>query len=276
MNLIAAHGTTSTEISFCGYTESFRPETVNRFVRQYGGNSYYISEPAQLAGIIHTDFEYYQRPAVSDLLVSVHQLGASPQRDPLRTHRQISMGPGEHHTILLQMNVPSREEYGRVVKQSLMEGSLYLRTEKPVIEMEKEEIDLPETYPLAYVTYQFYNRARDRMEYGAQEISVIYEHDYARYRTSEDLYVTKNKAILGTAVLFKQISGLLLSRDFEQAIVLIRDQVKVLENVNRVVDDPLIAEDIDTLNEYKKLIAEYERSPERSTKIHLELRRRKF
>jgi hypothetical protein len=45
--LIAAYGSTSTEISFCGYDESFRPETVNRIVRHYGGNSYYISNPPQ-------------------------------------------------------------------------------------------------------------------------------------------------------------------------------------------------------------------------------------
>jgi hypothetical protein len=259
--LIAAYGSTSTEISFCGYDESFRPETVNRIVRQYGGNSYYISNPQDLPGTIRKDFKYYQKPAISDLVVSVHAVGASAQRAPVRTYTQRSMGPEEHHTFLVQMEVPSRSVY---------HNSL------PREEGEQEEPDLPNSYPLAFATYQFYNHVTGKIEYGADQISVSYEDDYTEYRLSTNPLVVKNIAIVGTAQLLKQVALLLQSRRFEEALIVIRDHVKRLETVNRTIKDPLVEEDIATLNKYKALIAEQKKNPVRGAKIFLDLGRRKY
>jgi hypothetical protein len=264
--LYAAYGSTTTEISFCGYDESFRPETVNRFVTKFGGNSYYISEPREIAGIIRDDFAFYRRPAVSDLAVSVHAAGVSARREPVRHYTQRSMGPEEHHTFLVQLEVPSRDEYEALLMRR--------RYERYGEQVKAEEVQPPEIYPLAYVTYHYYNLVLDRMEYGSRGIVVGFEDDYENYRLSQNVYVVKNMTIIGTARLLKNVSRLLLSRSFEEAIIAIRDHVKTLENVNRWVNDPLITEDIATLNEYKILIAEHKQDPARG-KIYYELRRRK-
>ncbi|MFW6181318.1 MAG: hypothetical protein ACOC8N_06170 [Spirochaetota bacterium] len=261
--LYAAYGSTTTEISFCGYDESFRPETVNRFVTKFGGNSYYISESRKLADVIRDDFAFYRRPAVSDLAVSVHAAGVSARREPVRRYTQRSMGPEEHHTFLVQLEVPSRDDYAALVVRKRYGEQVKV-----------EAVQHPEVYPLAYVTYQYYNGVLDRMEYGARSVVVGYEDDYENYRLSQNVYVVKNMTIIGTARLLKNVSRLLLSRNFEEAIITIRDHVKTLENVNRWVDDPLITEDIATLNEYKILIAEHKQDPARG-KIYYELRRRK-
>ncbi|MFW6137652.1 MAG: hypothetical protein ACOC7U_00630 [Spirochaetota bacterium] len=233
---------------------------MNRIVRQYGGNSYYISPSRDLSTIIREDFSFYQRPAVSDLLVSVHALGPSPQQSPVRTYTQRSMGPDEHHTFLVQMKVPSQIDYLDMLHKK----------------GEEEKPQVPESYPLAFVTYQYYSHAKEKMEYGSEKISVVYGMDYAEYRLSVNPRVVKNMAILSTARLLEETAARLQSRDFERAIISIRNHVKTLEKVYRTMNDPLISEDIDTLNRYKALIAEQKRNPDRSLKIFLELRRRRY
>jgi len=259
--LIAAYGSTTTEISFCGYNESFRAETVNRIVSQYGGNSYYISENKDISSIISDDYIFYQCPAVSNLLVSVHTCGITPQQSPIRIYTQNSMGPNEYHTFLVQMKVPSQIEYQNMLKKS---------------KEEKEKQETPENYPLALVTYQYYNHTNGKMEFGSKAISVKYGRDYVEYQLSANPRVEKSKVILNTARLLKTIAYQVRSRQFEMAIISIRNHVKMLEDVNRFFNDPLITEDIATLNQYKILIAEQKRNPGRGAKIYYELRRRKY
>jgi cytochrome c553 len=88
--------------------------------------------------------------------------------------------------------------------------------------------------------------------------------------------VVKNIAIVGTAQLLKQVALLLQSRRFEVALIAIRDHVKRLETVNRTIKDPLVEQDIATLNKYKALIAEQKKNPVRGAKIFLDLGRRKY
>ena len=259
--LIAAYGSTATEISFCGYNGSFRAETVNRIVNQYGGNSYYISDNKDISSIISDDYTFYQRPAVSNLLVSVHTCGISPQQSPIRIYTQNSMGSDEYHTFLVRMKVPSQIEYQNMLKKS---------------KDEKEKQETPENYPLTIVTYQYYNHTNGKMEYGSKAVSVKYGSDYAEYRLSANPRVEKSKAIINTARLLRIIASQVRSRQFERAIISIRNHVKMLENVNRFFNDPLIAEDIATLKQYKILIAEQKRNPGKGVKIYYELGRRKY
>lgn len=265
--LISAYAATSTEISFCGYDESFRTQTVKRITQQFGGNSYYISKKNEFSEILIKDFKYYSKPAISDLVISVYNLGFTPANTPIRNYYQLSMDPAEHHTFLVNFSVPSLYIFHQQFLENLKGKGKNI---------EDEDINLPVTYPLAIVTYEYFDYKENKIQYGSEIATVEFTEDYEKYRLAFNQNVIKNQAILHTVELLRNVASDLEHRNFERALLSIRNHIKLLEKINSQVNDPLILEDITTLKEYMSLILEYINDPSKGSKIRLDLKKRRY
>mgnify|MGYP006285471521 FL=1 len=264
---IAGFGRSDTEISYLGHGPEFRPQTVNTLMKRFGGNSYYVTDAADLADTIERDFAYYRRPAISDLRIAVHSLGALPAQQPVREYTQVTMGPDEHHLFLVPFNVPARLSYAKSRLGVLGEYEA---------DAVREELDRTDSYPLAYVTVSYYDHGRERMVYGHEEARVRYTTDYEAAMEGQNAHVARNLTILDTYRLFQEVSFQLQSGNYIDPLMSLNDQAGRLARLNAAEADELVAEDIELIEQYKAIIVENRDNPLRGIKTWSEIRRRAY
>lgn len=265
--IIAGYGDTDTEVSFLGHGDSFRAETVNTFVSRFGGNSYYARDAADLHQTIIDDFAFYRRPAVGDLRIEVHSLGAVPSAGPIRVYALPSVGCDEPHVFMTTLAVPSRLEY----TQRLL-GSMGQYAYEDV-EARLEEV---RSYPLAYVTIRYDDHATGERVHEYRTVSVSYTQDYAKLMEARNPTVERNLAIMDTFRLLGDVADNLRYGNYIDPLLEINDHIRRLERLNDTVGDELIAEDVAMLRDYKATIRENRDSPLRGLKTWREIGRRRY
>ncbi len=269
--VITALRSAETEISYCGFSDALRPRTVNELVRSFGGSSYYIADASELPDIIERDFDFYARPALSDLHIRVHALGGNPQPQAVREYRRKSLGPNEHRTILARILVPSLAG-----SASLAAGGAGQPVQMNVPSTADLAGLLPVEQPIALVDYQYTDRRDDSLHRGSRVVRVSYTTDYDEYVAAWNYRVIKNTAAVGTFTTLADVAQFVRYRSFDQAISRLDAQIEVLRQLLHFVDDPLIPEDIAFLSAYKRQILDLKRDPNRSQAIADQLGRRRY
>ena len=251
-----------TEISYCGFSDALRPRTVNELVRSFGGNSYYIADASELPDIIERDFDFYARPALSDLRIRVHALGGNPQPQAVREYRRRSIGADEHNTILARILVPSLAGGASVAA-----GGAGQPVQMNVPSTANLVNLLPVEQPIALVDYQYTDRRDGSLHRGSRVVTVSYTADYDEYVGAWNYRVIKNTAAVATFATLADVAQFVRYRGFDQAILHLDAQVELLRQLLHFVDDPLIPQDIAFLSAYKRQILELKRDPNRSQAI---------
>jgi len=267
---------------------------VNALVRSYGGNSYYITGPEDLAEVIERDFDYFARPALADIEITVHSLGSRPSEAAVRTFKMRSMGPDEHHSMLVSLVVPGlRAVDGDIVGSSperederaaaLYAASGYLppaggpRGGTATIELPVPSgfaADLPADQPVLLVTYRYVDARDGSLHRGSRVATVTYDADFDRVAEATDYGVVRSQAVVQTYTLLSSVSQMIRYRSFDAAIVMLDAQVQTLTRLLRHVDDDMIREDIALLEIYKRRLLDLKRDPDRASVILDELNRR--
>lgn len=264
---IAGYGDTDTEISFCGHGEEFRSQSVSVFVSQFGGNSYFITDGADMEKTIQDDFDFYRRPAITDLEITVHTVGAAPNREPIRTYTQRSMGPDEHHIVLTEFYVPPLSEY--------LSDVLSLRGGYSS-DADKRALMALSDYPLAYLTISYRDERTAARVYDDRVVMVDYTDDYSDSMEAMSPAVTANLAILDTYRLFGTVAQFLSYGNYADSLIQINSHIGRLEQLNKEANDALITEDIQMLRDYKQVILENRDNPLRGLKAINELWGRRY
>lgn len=265
--IISGYGNSSTEISFCGFGDSFRAGTINTFVRAFGGNSYYVNDGPDLEKTILDDFDFYSRPALNDLEICVYPLGAQPEGNALKEYRLVSMGPDEQHAFLTRIPVPSRLNY---TKARLMSLGPYSAADA------EDRMAQYRSYPLAYVTIRYFDQRQGKYVYKDMATSVEYTSDYEAYMSNRSFLLQKNLAILETYTLLGSVASQLSYGVYLDPVMSLDAHIRKLERLNLVEMDPYITEDISMLIEYKRLILENKGSLKGAVKSFRELGLRRY
>lgn len=261
-SIVAGLRTTGTEVSFCGHNVAFRAATVNELVRAFGGNSYYFSDPKDLADVVVKDYKFYKRPAVLDLEIDVRNLGPATDDKQETTFKLKSMGADEHHTYLMSFKVPAR-------------ASLSLTGYAP--RDDPSYLDRPHAeYLSAAVLIRYYDCRTAKYHYEAHLVSQHYTSDYALYCSSFDKYAVRNREIANTYGLISGISVLLQRGDTKTSLVRINEQIERLQQVSSLLDDPMISEDIALLQRYRGVIYENRGNPFNGLKALSQLTFRRY
>lgn len=265
--IISGYGDSSTEISFCGFGDSFRAQTINTFVKTFGGNSYFVVDGADMEETIIDDFAFYRRPALNDLEIRVYSLGAHPRGQVVKEYRLVSVGPDEQHVFLAHLPVPSRLEYTKTMLTSLGTYSA-VDTERMINEHN--------SYPLAYVTISYFDQHLGSYAHSDMMATVNYTSDYDLYMNAQSSLLRKNLTILETYNLLGSVAARLSYGNYVDAIVDLGAHIKKLERLNIVEADPLVQEDIELLVQYKQLILENKNSLGGAIKAFREIELRRY
>jgi hypothetical protein len=260
------------EVSFAGYDESFRADTINRLVRRFGGNSYFFDDPADIEAVINDDFEYYSRPAVGNLRLFVFEPAVETDTRLVRAYEQQAMGPGEHHTFHVRMTVPSQYQHSAEVlsrRDALVPNWITSET----IHSTDVLPPLQDEYPLASIVFEYFDYSTGRTQYGQRSVVISYTDDYALWRESTNLIVDRNELILRTASVLESIGVALSRRMYSDALNQLVEHIELLSVFNREHPDREIAEDIESLCQYRGNIVELTEDPSRNRQIRSELRR---
>lgn len=246
---ISGLGGYTTEISFCGNSKNFRASTVNTIVEQFGGNSYYFQDPDDIRDLIEKDYNFYQKPAISNLKVVIYNLcNNAPQI--IKEISIESMGADEYHTFLAEINVPPISGYK-------LRGTLNGEEERKL--------------PISAVLIEYYDNKLMKYRYSSKIIEVEYTSYFHEQVDSMDYYIRRNSEIKNTYRIISEISKQLQYNRYYDALVKLEEQIEMLEFINYEYNDELIFEDINLLKKYKRLIYENRDNPLKVFKAFSEL-----
>lgn len=245
-SIIAGLGNYNTEVSFCGNSENFRAGTVKKIVDQFGGNSYYFEDPNDLKDTLTEDYNFYRRPAISDLKIEIYDLSDNPRI--IKDIKINSMGSGEHHTYLSTVNIPYKKYVNSNTK--IYKGTL--------------------------VKIEYFDRKAAKKRYYSEYVEIEYTDELNSQYNTEDKWVIRNRTIQDTYNLVIGVSNDLRNNWYSNALLKLENQIEVLEKLNTSHQDKLIEEDIELLRKYKKLIYENKDNPLNAFKTFSELSRKKY
>ena len=247
--------------SYLGYGEVPQWATMNRSLKNVGGNSYYITTPGELEEKIWDDFDRFVFPTIKDIKVNVSFMPwiFEVRHDyrnewyPVDNFRPLvsnythtssntikNMDAGEHRVFLYYLKIGAENKTA---------ADLYYRT-----------ISSARNAPVGFVSVEYYSYTKQKTIYTAFPLSVTYTDDYDSYSARIDASVRKYTILQNTAFILKELRNLVNGRDYYTAILLVDSQIKLLEGFVREKADKEITGDIEALKKNKALLMEQAKS----------------
>jgi hypothetical protein len=253
-SIIAGLSSTTTEITYCGYSEKFRAAIVNPIVRKFGGESYFFTSNEELKEILKKNFLFYTLPAVSNLRIEI--LGLEELKPVIRQwdyygyeeiieerhNRNIfvrSIGPNESRIYLEPFSIPP------------VEGDM--------------------THQVCLIVISYYDHYTDSYKYLSKKIEIYYTADSNEIAQSDNFNVSRNVEILRTYTLINSLPDYLRRKNYSTPLILLWEQIERLEYLNRIEHDQMIEDDIRMLQKYKELIYLNKDNPMKGLKALMDL-----
>ena len=247
--------------SYLGYGEVPDWATMNRSLKNVGGNSYFINSTGELEEKMWDDFDRFVFPTIKDIKVNVSLMPwiTESRHDyraewyPVDGFRPVSAN--YTHTSSNTIKTMDAEEhrvflyYLKIGAENKTAADLYYRT-----------ISIDRNAPVGFVSVEYYSYTEQKTIYTAFPLSVTYTDDYDSYSARIDASVRKYTILQNTAFILKELRNLVNERQYYTAILLVDSQIKLLEGFVREKADREIAGDIETLKKNKALLMEQAKS----------------
>ena len=253
---IKVMGTGNITFSYLGYGEVPDWTLLNSALVENNGNSYYAETEKEVLEKIDKDIVSFSKPAVEKIDIEIvwstyvnelnnfypkrYYSGISGFSPASNTNR-----PRTFHSIG-GMNYEEDKRYIHYVKIPSLQ---FLR--------EISENRLPSVgnkFKLGSVYLRYYVPMHDR-EYFEERNIVVEYRDSGSILKDENRYVFTDTIIQNTPFVIQEISFMVnRRRNYLPAIQLVQTQKKLLEEIQSVRDDDAVAEDIELLDSYYKLL----------------------
>ncbi|MDR2588824.1 MAG: hypothetical protein LBC67_05290, partial [Spirochaetales bacterium] len=247
--------------SYFGYGEVPAWAVMNQSLKNVGGNSYYVDGPPQLESKLWDDYKRFSYPTVKDIKINVSLMpwihearyDYRPAWYPVSGFRPVS----SYYTHTTQHELKSMDQdehkiflhYLSIGPENTAASDLYFRT-----------VVQGRTVPIGFCSVEYYSWRDKKTKYKTFPLSITYTDDYSEYEAAIDAKVSKYTVLQNTGFILKELSGLVNSRQYYTAILLVDSQIKMLKKYLAQTPGKEIEGDIETLEKNRTLLMEQARS----------------
>ena len=247
--------------SYLGYGEVPNWAAMNVYLKNVGGNSYYIHSHEELEDIIWDDFERFVHPTIENIRINVSLMPwVTESRFDFRSewYPLVNFRPTASFYTHTRSNEILSMDFGthRIFQYYLTLGSIISTQEN----LFYRDIARDGNTPLGFVAVQYYSFREGRTIYRSFPLVIRYTEDFAEYTAHFNHYVRKFTILQNTGFILKEISQLVSRREFFNAILLVNSQINLLERILEENYDEMIANDILTLRLNRDLLMNQARS----------------
>jgi hypothetical protein len=247
--------------SYLGYGEVPDWATMNRSLKNVGGNSYFIQTSEELETTLWGDYDRFVYPTIENIKINISLMPwITESRYDYRsewypvtnfkptnayyTHTALNeiknMDSGDHKIFLYYLKINAINK---------VMADLYFRT-----------IYANGVVPVGFCSVEYYSYNDGKTKYKTFPLEVKYTENYDEYTTYLDQSVSEYTVLQNTGFILKELSQLVNSRQYYTAILLVDSQIKTLEKYQREKASDKRAEDIKLLTQNKNLLMEQAKS----------------
>jgi hypothetical protein len=247
--------------SYLGYGEVPDWATMNRSLKNVGGNSYFIQTSQELEATLWGDYDRFVYPTIENIKMNISLMPwITESRYDYRsewypvTNFKPTAAYYTHTTMNEIKNMDSGDHkiflyYLKINAINKVMTDLYFRT-----------IYANGVVPVGFCSVEYYSYNDGKTKYKIFPLEVKYTENYDEYKTYLDQSVSEYTVLQNTGFILKELSQLVNSRQYYAAILLIDSQIKTLAKYQREEVSAKIAEDIALLTRNKNLLMEQAKS----------------
>ena len=253
-----------TSFSYLGYGEESLWATINTYLRDAGGSSYYVKDYSGLEATIMEDYSNFSHPTVEDIRINLsiypyiqalqndYRVTWYPSLSDFRPNYRFYNRPINYHFIK-NMDYDTHKifiHYLCVGAQNIILMNEFLRDK-----------GYDKTIPIGMVSVEYYSNLHKEYRYVSEEINITYTDTWNEQEDHINPIVRKFTLIQNTPFILKEISQIVSqNRDYFTAILLVDNQINRLSDLESIYKDKEIGRDIENLMKYKELLMGQARS----------------